>query len=118
MVKRGGADRRVGIRERAVLVNLILKDVEIDGAGTDAVFRRKRTDGGRIGDTVGKIPQNVKSQRGAHAGEAMDFGGIAEFLINRLGGGGLQEFAEASAGVGETPGRQLDLKLIQGLENG
>jgi hypothetical protein len=35
-----------------------------------------------------------------------------------VGGRGLKEFAEARAGVGESPGRQLNPELVQGSDEG
>ena len=43
----------------------------------------------------------------------MHLAGIAELLFDRGGGGRLQEFAEARAGVGESPGGQFDVELVE-----
>src|SRR5258708_2633071 len=55
-------------------------------------------------NALGKIPQNVQREGGAYAGPAMDFGSVAEFFLDAGCRGGLQELAEARAGVGESPG--------------
>ena len=49
------------------------------------------------------------------AGEAIHFGGVGEFLFQRGGGSGLHKLAEARAGVGESPGGNLNLERIQNL---
>ena len=39
--------------------------------------------------------------------------GIAELFLHRVGSGGLHEFAEAGASIGEPPGRQFDVEGIE-----
>ena len=50
-----------------------------------------------------EVPQHVDGDGRAAAGEAIDLAGVAEFFFDGRGGGGLVEFAEAGAGVGEAP---------------
>jgi hypothetical protein len=41
---------------------------------------------------------------------------VAEFFLDVGGGGGLNEFAETGAGVGEAPGGKLDVEEIERFE--
>ena len=43
----------------------------------------------------------------------MHLAGVAEFFFEGGRGGGLQKFAEAGAGVGESPGRNLDVEAVE-----
>ena len=76
MVQRFAANGGVGIADGAVLVILILKDVGIDGAGTQSVLGGHLLHVGAIGDAVGQIPEDVQGDGGANAGQAMDLSGI------------------------------------------
>jgi hypothetical protein len=70
---------------------------------------------GHVVDAVGQIPEHVQSHRGRDAGEAVDLSGVGKLLLDGGGGGGLHKLAKAGAGVGESPGGNLDLERIQSL---
>ncbi len=72
-------------------------------------------DGRHIRKAVGQVPEHVQGERGGDAGEAVDLGGVGEFFLDGGSGGGLHKLAEARAGVGESPGGNLDLKGVQSL---
>jgi hypothetical protein len=55
----------------------------------------------------------MQRESGVDAGERVDLGGVGELFLDRGCGGGLQEFAETGAGVGESPGRNLDRKSVE-----
>ena len=109
------ADGRRWIAERAEFVLLILKEVGVDGAGADAEFALQGLDFGHVAEAVGQIPEHVQGHRGRDAGEAVDLGRVGEFFFDGGSGGGLHKLAKARAGVGESPGGNLDLERIQGL---
>jgi len=52
-----------------------------------------------------------------HAREQVHLARIAEFFFRRGGSGGLNEFSKSCAGVGETPGRQLDAEGLERVKN-
>jgi hypothetical protein len=60
----------------------------------------------------------VEGERGRGAGERVDFGGVSEFFLESAGGFRLYEFAETGSGIGKSPRGQLNLKRIQGFEDG
>ncbi len=55
----------------------------------------------------------MKREGRAGSGDRVDLRGIAEFFFDIGGGGELNEFAEAGAGIGESPGRELDFEFVQ-----
>jgi hypothetical protein len=42
--------------------------------------------------------------------------GVGQLLVDRAGGGGLEELAEARARVGEAPTGDFDVEVVQQLE--
>src|SRR5581483_12152891 len=94
-----------------------LEEIGIDGAGSDAVFSRQALQVFYVGEAVGHVPQHMQRECGCAAGEPMDFAGVREFFFNAGGGGWLQELSEARAGVGESPGRNLDAEIVKRLED-
>lgn len=109
----GFADLRVGISEGSEFIDLILKEVGVDGAGTDACFVCEGCD---FRSVVVEVPEDVEREGGADAGDAIHLGRVAEFFFNRGGGGGLMEFAETGAGIGETPGGEFDAEAVERME--
>src|SRR3954447_4584924 len=109
--------RLVGIAKRSVFVLLILKKVGIDGTGSHAV------PAGELLHLIGAlyaawtIPQYVQSHRRTDSSQKMYLASVAELLLGAGGGGRLDEFAEASSGVGEPPGRKLDAKCLKRGKN-
>src|SRR5580704_12975803 len=59
----------------------------------------------------------MQSHGGADSGEQMDLAGVAELFFGRGGSCRLDKFAEARAGIGKAPGRQLDAERLQRIEN-
>ena len=110
------ADFSVGVAEGAKLVFLILKEIGIDGTGADTETALEVMNLGDILNSIGQIPQDVQGECGRGAGEAMDFGSIAEFLFERGGGGRLDEFSETRAGICKSPRRNFDLECVQDFE--
>jgi hypothetical protein len=108
-------DLRRGVAEGTVLVLLVLKEVGVDGAGMNAEAAFQLLDLGNVVDAVGQIPEHMQGEGGSDAGEAVDFGRVGELFLDRGGGGGLHELSKASAGVGESPGGNLNLERIQSL---
>ncbi len=107
----------VGTAEGAVLVDLVLEVVGVDGARTHAVLVGERFDRGRVGHTAGQIPQDVESHCGAYTGKGVDLAGVAELFFQSGGGAGLQELAEAGASVRETPRGKFDAEAVVGVED-
>ena len=104
------ADGCGGIAKRAVLVLLVLEEVGVDGAGAHAEAALKQLDGRNVCHAVGQIPEHVEGERGSNAGEPVDLGGVGKFFLDGGSGGGLHKLAKARAGVGESPGGNLDLE--------
>ena len=98
------------IAQGTELVLLILKEIGVDGSGANAEAALECLHFGHIGDAVGQVPEDMERKRRGRAGEAVDFCGVGELLLNGGGGGGLDKLAKARAGVGESPRRDLDLK--------
>src|ERR1019366_4276694 len=103
-------DRRRGIAKRAEFVFLILKEVGVDGTGTNAVLRFELRYLRYVIETVGQIPKHVKSQRGSYTSEPVDLRSVSEFLLDGGSGGSLDKLSKAGAGVGESPGGNLNLE--------
>ena len=59
----------------------------------------------------------MQRHAGTDSGLAMHLARIAELLLQRGGRRRLQKFAKARARVGESPGGQLDLKVIEGADD-
>jgi hypothetical protein len=68
-----------------------------------------------IRHAVGQIPKNVQRQRRRRAGEPVHLGRVGELLLDGGSGGGLHKLAKARAGVGESPGGNLDLEESRAL---
>jgi len=47
----------------------------------------------------------------------VDLRGVTEFFFDRCRSGGLDKFAEARARIGESPGRELNTKVVESLPN-
>src|SRR5260370_41296985 len=104
MLQCSTADGQVGIAQRAMLVNLVLKDVRINGANLYAVSFGHAHDFRHAEFAVRKVPEYVYRVSGAAALEAMHLAGIAQLLLGGGTGGGLLELAKTGAGIGEAPG--------------
>ena len=76
----------IGIAERSVLVDLVLKHVRVDGAGAQSMLRRECLNAANTAGSFRQIPQHVQRNRGANAGPSMHLARIAEFLFQRAGG--------------------------------
>jgi len=59
------ADGRIGIAERAVFVNLVLKDVRVDGADFDAIFFSHAHDFGTLDLPSGKSKGRARPPSGS-----------------------------------------------------
>ena len=115
VVDRAAADCGVLARERAAAVALVLKDVGVDRADPKAPRLGGRGERAsplddRVAAAPRDIPQDVDRDRRAASGQAMDLGRVIKLVLGRERRGVLEELPEAGAGVGEAPGRQLDLK--------
>ena len=113
VVEGGLASRGVGVPQRSIFVNLVLKYIWVDGAGPQAMRGGQRVHFIHVTNAVRQIPKHVQRHRRAHAGPAMDLARIAELLGDGAGGGRLLELAEARTGVGKSPTGQLDLKPVE-----
>src|ERR1700688_3652480 len=94
-------------------VNLVWKNVGIDGTGPHRIFFREGFDLIDAVESVWKIPQHVQCDGGTGAGPAMDFARVAKLFLDCRCRGRLQKLAEPSSGVRKTPRWQLDPKYIQ-----
>ena len=65
--------------------------------------------------TAREIPLDVQRHGLAGAGDRVDLSGVTEFFFDCSGGGWLNKFSETRAGVGEAPGRELDVEAIEDL---
>src|SRR6185437_12278418 len=108
VLQRTSANRRIRIAERPEFINLVLKQVGIDGSGLNSVSCGKGCNLLRTGHAFWAIPQNMERDCRANACIPMHFAGIAELLFRGCGGGWLRELTEAGTGIGETPRRNFD----------
>ena len=108
---------RVRIAEGAVLVNLILKHIWIDGAGAHPILLRETPHFGDAVDALRKIPQHMKRDHRTNSGPVMHLPGVAELFLNRRCRSGLEKLAEAGPRVGEAPRRKFDLKGVERRNN-
>src|SRR5580698_1577880 len=115
MLKRHLADLSRGVRYRAELVLLRLKEVGIYRAGADSMLTLEGADRRDIIETVRHVPEDVQRNCRCDAGEAEDLACIGELLGSSGCRGVLDELAESRSGVGEAPGRNLDTELIEGF---
>ena len=114
-IDRLGADRRVGIADRAELVVGILEDVGVDGAEAQPELGRvvaQRT------EIICRIPGEVRRDRRGRASEAMHLSGIVEALKNIARPTRLGEDAKPRAGVTKTPRRRLSHPRAAGSPGG
>ena len=65
---------------------------------------------------VGTVPQDVQSYGRADPSEQMNLARVAEFFFDRSSRRRLDKFSKAGAGVGETPGGQLDAEVVQRIK--
>ena len=117
VVESGLARAGVGVPQRSVFINLVLKYVGVDSAGAQAVRGGQRPHFIHVANAIRQIPKHVQRHRRAHAGPAVDLARVAELLGDGAGGGRLLELAEARTGVGKSPTGQLDLKPVERLVN-
>jgi hypothetical protein len=106
------ADLRVGISERAVPVNLVLKDIGIDRAHADTVLFSQAHHLTRALLPFRGIPKGVHGDAWAATREPVYLAGVIELFLDGGGSGWLNEFSTARPGVGESPGRDLNLERI------
>jgi hypothetical protein len=59
----------------------------------------------------------MKRHGRAHTGERVHLPRVAELLLERRGGGRLQELAEPRTGIREPPARQLDPEGVERTED-
>src|SRR5262249_46550077 len=67
--------------------------------------------------SLGTVPLYVQRDRRAHAGQLVHLAGIAKFFLCGGSGGGLNKLSKTCAGVGKTPGRDLNPKFFKRPEN-
>src|SRR5689334_2409732 len=104
MLERRLPNRWIGISQRAMLINLILKNVGIDGAGTHAILLRQAANFSYAFEAFRKIPQYVQRNPRANTREPMHFTRVAEFFFSIGGRRQLQELPESRARVRKAPG--------------
>jgi hypothetical protein len=78
---------------------------------------RQFFDFGYVLQTVGHVPLNVKSQSWTRPSQGMHLRGVAEFFFDGGGGSGLNKLPKASASVGKSPRRQLNVEFVERLPN-
>ncbi|SPE38951.1 hypothetical protein SBA3_300009 [Candidatus Sulfopaludibacter sp. SbA3] len=115
--ERRRADCRIGIAQRPVLVDLILKHVRVDGPGAQPMRGGKRVHLGRVVRAMGQVPQNVQRHGGAHARHGMHLACVAELLLHRAGSRRLRKLAKTRSRIGESPRGQFNLESVQCLYN-
>src|SRR5215471_296366 len=111
------ADFFLRIRERTVLVFLVLKKVGVDGAGFYAIATGIPPDLGNVLRALGTVPENMQCHGGTDPGKKTHLPGIAEFFLNGCSRSGLDELAETRPGIRKSPGWHLDTKCFQGAKN-
>ena len=109
MLDRLGADRCVGVRQRAELVGerlagRVREGVRVHRVEPEAELGGARAERGR----VGPVPGDVQRDGRRRAGQLVDDGAVAELVedVARLAGAG--EAREARAAGADAPGRHRD----------
>ena len=113
VLQRAGADGRIRIAERPVLVRLVLEEIGIDGPGHDARCASALLDRSHVAEPARQIPVHVQCDRRAGLSQLMHESRVCEFLGQRDRGRRLTEDTEPRAGVGKSPRRQLDAKTVE-----
>ena len=98
------AHHGIRISERSEFVDLILKQVGINGPRAQPVLRRESMHFARARNASRQIPEHVDGDRRADSRPAMHLGRVPELLLDVSGRGRLKKFAEARAGVRKSPG--------------
>ena len=98
-------DARVGVRDRAELVVVVLEEVRVDGADVQAVALGA---GAQLGVVSDRVPGEVERDAGCGAGQTVDLGGVLELLKDVARPARLGKDAEARARVAVAPRRRLD----------
>src|ERR1700722_1935251 len=117
MLQRALPNRWIRIAERTVLVFLTLKEVRIDRARQNSITFGELPDIAGAIDAHGAVPQDVQSYGRTYTRQQVHLPGIAELLLGGGGGGRLDKFSEARAGIGEAPRRYLDAEGLKRAEN-
>ena len=84
---------------------------------SESVTRGHGLDSGNVGGAVWEIPEDMQGDGGADASPAVDLSRVGELLFGGGCGSRLEEFAEAGSRIGEAPGRQLDMKAIERVDD-
>ena len=113
-----GAHARIRVAKRPELVVLILKEIRVDGARHHAGTCGEGLDLASVFESTRKIPLHVQGDRRTDARDRVHVSGITEFFGGRRRRSRLQIFAEARAGVRESPRRQLDAERIERADDG
>ena len=66
---------------------------------------------------LGRSQRTCRATVGLTPVRALTCAGVGEFLFDGGGRGGLDELAEAGAGIGESPGWDLDAEFVQRAPN-
>ena len=116
VLERAPPHRFLLVRQRPVLVDLVLEHVGTDRARPHAVALGDLLDVRRF-RSFRDVPQHVQRHRGTRAGDFVDLARVRKFF---LGGPrrGLMEFAEPRPRVRESPRRQLDLEAVESRADG
>src|ERR1700722_10712838 len=104
----------VAVAERSIFIDLVLKQVWVNGANADPVLLAKLHDFGGW-EVRAEIPEDMNGHGRTNSGKGMDLPGVGELVIDIDGGCLLEEFPEPSTGIGESPTGCLDPKLIERL---
>ena len=108
------AHLRLGMTDAAEPVDLVLEHVGVDRPDAHSAVGGVLRQGGPV---VHPVPRNVQGDRGRGAAEAVDVGGIVQFLIHGARRAGPREHLEPGAAVAVAPGGGLDrlrLELLLG----
>ena len=112
MVERQLAQRAGWVAQRAEAIFLILKDVWVNRTDCDPA-RLGILAHGNIVVVGGLIPRNMHRDRGRHAGQLVDNGGIIQLFLGGARGAGPGEGLEAGAAVGIAPTGRLNMLCLQ-----
>ena len=101
--------------DAAQSVRLVLEEIGVDGADTDA---ERLGVGLQFRPVIDRVPGNVKGDRRADAGKAVHHGGIGQLLAHVAGGSGPSKNGEAGAAIAVSPGRCLYALGLEGPLDG